>query len=106
MSKKISMILPKWNRIGYIEGEVRYDEHTTYRVRSILFVRDPFLWFRTRKVVEIGDRRVLKERNSTSPHLRDHDMKVRDWLLGGKIDYVSENGSSDPAKIIRLVKHD
>ena len=98
------MKMPKWNRIGYVEGYVNVDETTTLRVRSILFVRDPFLWFRTRKVVEIGDRRILKLNDWTSSSVRTHDMKVRDWLIGGKIDYVSENGSSEPAKIIRLVK--
>ena len=98
------MILPKWNRIGYVEGSVNVNETTTLKVRSIMFVRDPFLWFRTRKVVEIGDRRILKLNDWTSSSVRTHDMKVRDWLIGGKIDYVSENGSSEPAKIIRLVK--
>lgn len=98
------MILPKWNRIGYVEGAANVNETTTLKVRSILFVRDPFLWFRTRKVVEIGDRKILQSNHWTSPSVRTHDMRVRDWLLGGKIDYVSENGSSEPAKIIRLVK--
>jgi hypothetical protein len=98
------MILPKWNRIGYVEGSVNVNDNTTLRVRSILFVRDPFLWFRTRKVVEIGDRRILKLNEWTSSSIRNHDMQVRDWLLGGKIDYISENGSSEPAKIIKLVK--
>lgn len=98
------MILPKWNRIGYVEGLVNVTETSTLRVRSIMFVRDPFLWFRTRKVVEIGDRKILTQNYWTSLSIRTHDMRVRDWLLGGKIDYVSENGSSEPAKIIKLVK--
>jgi hypothetical protein len=98
------MRIPKWNRIGYVEGVVNVDETTTLRVRSILFVRDPFLWFRTRKVVEIGDRKILQSNYWTSASIRSHDMRVRDWLIGGKIDYVSENGSNEPAKIIRLVK--
>ena len=98
------MRIPKWNRIGYVEGLVNVSETSTLRVRSIMFVRDPFLWFRTRKVVEIGDRKTLKDNYWTSASIRNHDMRVRDWLLGGKIDYVSENGSSEPAKIIKLVK--
>ena len=98
------MILPKWNRIGYVEGYVNVSETSTLRVRSIMFVRDPFLWFRTRKVVEIGDRKNLTLNGWTSSSIRSHDMMVRDWLLGGKIDYVSENGSGEPAKIIKLVK--
>jgi hypothetical protein len=94
----------KWHRIGYVEGVAQVNETTTLKVRSILFVRDPFLWFRTRKVVEIGDRKILKDKYWTSASVRSHDMQVRDWLIGGKIDYVSENGTSKPAKIIRLVK--
>lgn len=98
------MTLPKCNRIGYVGGAVNVTETSTFRVRSIMFVRDPFLWFRTRKVVEIGDRKTLTLNNRTSDSIRWHDMRVRDWLLGGKIDYVSKNGSSEPAKIIKLVK--
>jgi hypothetical protein len=94
----------KWHRIGYVEGVTQVNETTTLKVRSILFVRNPFLWFRTRKVVEIGDRKILKDNYWTSASVRSHDMRVRDWLFGGKIDYVSENGTSEPAKIIRLVK--
>lgn len=98
------MKIPKWNRIGYVEGAVNISETSTLRVRSIMFVRDPFLWFRTRKVVEIGDRKSLTLNGWTSESIRWHDMQVKNWLLGGKIDYVSENGSSEPAKIIKLVK--
>ena len=98
------MILPKWNRIGYVEGLVNVNETTTLRVRSIMFVRDPFLWFRTRKVVEIGDRKILTQNYWTSSSIRTHDMLVRDWLLGGKIDYVSENGTGRPGEVIKLVK--
>ena len=98
------MKMPKWNRIGYVEGHVNVSETSTLRVRSIMFVRDPFLWFRTRKVVEIGDRKNLKLNDWTSSSVRTHDMKVRDWLIGGKIDYVSENGTARPGEVIKLVK--
>lgn len=98
------MRIPKWNRIGYVEGFVNVNETTTLQIRSIMFVRDPFLWFRTRKVVEIGDRKTLKDNYWTSASVRSHDMRVRDWLLGGKIDYVSENGTTRPGEVIKLVK--
>jgi hypothetical protein len=93
----------KWNRIGYIEGHVKVND-SLFTVKSILFVRDPFLWFKTRKVVEIGDRKILKENGWNSESIRVRDMKVRDWLLGARIQYVSENGTNKPADIIKLVK--
>lgn len=99
----IKCVKNNWNRIGYIEGKVSKDE-ISYKVKTILFVRDPFLWLRTRKAVEIGDRKIIEKLQWSSAHLRDHDMQVKNWLLGGKINYVSENGTSKPAEIIKLVK--
>ena len=49
------MALPKWNRIGYVEGRIEVGETTILIAQSIMYVRDPFLWLKTRKVVEIGD---------------------------------------------------
>lgn len=95
---------PKWNRIGYVEGSVKVNGKSTLRVRSIMFVRDPFLWFRTRKVVEIGDREILNLYNYSSASTREHDINIKNWLLGGEIEYVSENGTAQPAEIIKLVK--
>lgn len=92
----------KWHRIGYIEGRIKVDETSILTARSILYVRDPFLWFKTRKVVEIGD--VDQMRSLSSTHYREYQLNVENWLLGGKIDYVSDNGTSEPAKIIRLIK--
>lgn len=94
----------KWNRIGYVEGVIRFDDNRSLKVKSIMFVREPFLWFKTRKVVEIGERNVMRYNNFSSESVRAHDRAVKDWLLGGKINYVSENGSNKPAEIIKLVK--
>lgn len=94
----------RWHRIGYVEGHVKYSEETLLISRSILYVREPFLWFKTRKVVEIGDHKIIKDLETTSAHHRKYKLKVRNWLLGGKIDYISENGTNEPCKIIRLVK--
>ena len=94
----------KWHRIGFVEGRVEVNETTTLVAQSIMYVRDPFLWFKTRKVVEIGDAKLIKKVNLNSTHHRQYKMNVENWLLGGKIDYVSDNGTSEPAKIIKLVK--
>lgn len=94
----------KWHRIGYTEGQIKVNETTTLVAQSVMYVRDPFLWFKTRKVVEIGDAKLIRKLDMNSPHHRQYKMDVQNWLLGGKIDYTSENGSSNPAKIIRLVK--
>jgi hypothetical protein len=98
------MILPKWNRIGYVEGRIEVDERTILIAQSIMHVRDPFLWLETRKVVEIGDAKIIKSLRVNSPHHRQYKMNVENWLLGGKINYVSENGTSRPAEVIKLVK--
>lgn len=94
----------KWHRIGYIEGKIKVDETAILTARSILYVRDPFLWFKTRKVVEIGDVEQIRSIYYSSTHYREYQLNVENWLLGGKIDYVSDNGTSEPAKIIRLIK--
>jgi len=94
----------KWHRIGYVEGSIQFSKSTQLIARSILYVRDPFLWFKTRKAVEIGDAKLIKKLDTNSPHHRQYKMNVENWLLGGKIDYVSENGTSKPSKIIKLVK--
>ena len=94
----------KWHRIGYVEGRLAVNETITLVAQSIMYVRDPFLWFKTRKVVEIGDAKLIKSLGMNSPHHRQYKMNVENWLLGGKIDYVSENGTRNPAKIIKLVK--
>ena len=93
----------KWHRIGYIEGTVRMSETATFTARSILYVREPFLWFRTRKTVEIGDFKAI-ENGLKSEHYRQYKRDRDDWLLGGKINYVSDNGTDKPAEIIKLVK--
>lgn len=96
----------KWHRIGYIEGCVKLskDAQTPLNVKGILYVRDPFLWFSTRKVVEIGDIDIIKRIGITSANYRFYKQCKEDWLMGGKIPYMSENGTSHPAKIIKLVK--
>jgi hypothetical protein len=94
----------KWHRIGYVEGSIQFSESTLLTARSILYVRDPFLCFKTRKAVEIGDYKTIKNLQTNSQSHREYKLKVDNWLLGGKIDYVSENSTSEPAKIIRLVK--
>jgi hypothetical protein len=94
----------KWHRIGYTEGHVKITEQSTLVAKSILYVRDPFLWFKTRKAVYIGDYKEIEGRVTASPHYRKYKMDVEDWLMGGKIDYVSENGTNRPADIIKLVK--
>lgn len=96
----------KWTRIGYIEGRVKFSDTTTYVEHSILYVREPFLWFKTRKAVKIGDYNEIKYGNYTSQHYREYKRAVEDWLLGGKIDYVSDNGTNNPAEVIKLVKKD
>lgn len=98
------MALPKWNRIGYVEGRIEVGETTILIAQSIMYVRDPFLWLKTRKVVEIGDAKIIKSLGFNSPHHRQYKMNVENWLLGGKINYVSENGTSRPAEVIKLVK--
>lgn len=94
----------KWHRIGYIEGSVKLTEHSTLVAKSILYVREPFLLFKTRKAKEIGDYKEIESLKITSPHYRKYKMDVKDWLMGGKIEYVSENGTNRPADIIRLAK--
>lgn len=94
----------KWHRIGWIEGRIEMDEYTTLKERAVLYVRDPFLWFKTRKVVFIGDDKTIRLGGYKSAQYRKYRIDVDDWLLGGKIDYVSENGTPNPAKIIKLVK--
>lgn len=94
----------KWKRIGYVDGKVKLSENSTLTSRSIMFVREPFLWFKTRKVVVVGDENEIISGTTTSPHYRAYKMKVQDWLNGGKIEYISDNGTSEPAKIIKLVK--
>jgi hypothetical protein len=98
------MALPKWNRIGYVEGRIEVGETTILIAQSIMYVRDPFLWLKTRKVVEIGDAKTIELLGLNSPHHRKYKMNVENWLLGGKINYVSENGTSRPAEVIKLVK--
>ena len=98
------MKIPKWNRIGYVEGRIEVYETTTLVAQSIMYVRDPFLWLETRKVVEIGDAKIIKSLRVNSPHYRQYKLNVENWLLGGKINYVSENGTSRPAEVIKLVK--
>ena len=93
----------RWHRIGYVEGRVKRDETCTLTARSVLFVREPFLWFKTRKAVEIGDHKTIKCLVITSPSLRQYRKDVADWLLGGNIQYVSDNGTNRPAEIVRLV---
>lgn len=94
----------KWHRIGYTEGHVTInDDNVRLVARSIMYVRAPFLWFRTRKVKEIGDIERIKIIGA-SPHYRNYKLDVQNWLLGGKIPYVSENGTNRPADIIKLVK--
>jgi hypothetical protein len=93
----------KWHRIGYTEGRIKLLDCTLVS-RSIMYVREPFLWFKTRKIIEVGDHKDIKEFNLMSPHYRNYRIDVENWLLDGKIDYVSENGLSNPAKIIKLVK--
>jgi hypothetical protein len=94
----------KWHRIGYVQGRIKVSEDTMLTAKSILYVREPVLWLKTRKTVEIGDAKIIKSLGYESQHHRLYKMNIKDWLLGGKIDYVSENGTSEPAKIIRLVK--
>lgn len=96
----------KWKRIGYVDGKLKLSENSTLTSRSIMFVREPFLWFKTRKVVVIGDEKAINSNSTTSPHYRAYKMDVQDWLNGGKIDYISDNGTSEPAKIIKLVKNE
>lgn len=60
----------KWNRIGYVEGVIRFEDSRSLKVKSIMFVREPFLWFKTRKVVEIGEREVMKYKNLSSESYR------------------------------------
>ena len=43
------MKMPKWNRIGYVEGYVNVDETTTLRVRSILFVLHTYIYVDPKK---------------------------------------------------------
>jgi hypothetical protein len=94
----------KWERIGYIEGQVQYNETTLLVAKSILFVRKPFLWFKTRKVVAIGEDEQIEMLNITSASHRKYKRDISDWLLSGKIEYVSDAGTNGPAKIIKLVK--
>ena len=94
----------KWHRIGYIEGHVRPKENQEpYIACSVLYVREPFLWFRTRKTVEIGDAAFIRRSRRSSPHYRAYCRDKEYWLLGGKIDYISENGTNTPGEVIRLV---
>ena len=92
------------HRIGFVEAHVKISEKTILISRSVLYVREPFLWFKTRKVVEIGDYKAIEDLELNSPHYRQYKLKVRDWLLGGKIDYISKNGTNKPCEIVRLVK--
>lgn len=92
----------KWNRIGYTEGKLKWNDRM-FIARAILYVRPPFLWFETRKVVYIGDYKRI-QLLGTSEHCRTFELSVDDWLRGGKIDYVSESGNGRSGEIIRLVK--
>jgi hypothetical protein len=66
----------KWHRIGYVEGRIEVNESTILTARSIMYVRDPFLWFKTRKVVEIGDAKLIKKLNMNSSHYRHYKREV------------------------------
>lgn len=94
----------KWTRIGYIDGRIRKSESELLTARSILYVRPPFLWFKTRKTVEVGDHDLIKFHDIDSTNHRQYKMQIADWLRGGKIDYISDNGTAKPADIIKLVK--
>jgi hypothetical protein len=95
-----------WNRIGYIEGKIQYTEKELLISRSILLTREPFLWFKTRKVIEIGDNKTIILLGINSPHHREYKLKVNDWLLGGTIEYTSDTKFTGPNKILKLVKND
>lgn len=93
----------RWVRIGYTEGRIIHKNDYTLTSRAVMYVRKPFLWFSTRKVVYIGDEYLIQRLDNTSEHYRRYKMDVRDWLLGGKINYISDNGTDKPAEIIKLV---
>lgn len=95
----------KWTRIGYTDGRVKVND-TVYTARAIMYIRPPFLWFKTRKVEYIGDYNLIIRSIGTSEHFRKFDLSVGYWLRGGKIDYVSDSGNGSPGEIIRLVKSD
>ena len=97
----------RWRRVGYLDGHVyRPDRQRLYVARSILYEREPFLWFKTRKAEEIWDNYIILGMGKTSEHHREYKRNVQDWLLGGKIEYVRENGTGEPAKILKLVRND
>ena len=97
----------RWRRVGHLEGKLCLtDSWTLYVARSILYEREPFLWFKTRKAKEIWDNYIILGMGKTSEHHREYERNVEDWLLGGKIEYVRENGTGEPAKILKLVRND
>ena len=99
----------RWRRVGYLDGRIRMSASQTrgeelFVARSILYEREPFLWFKTRKAKEIGDNKAISDRGCSSAHHNEYKRNVEDWLLGGKIEYVRENGTGEPAKVLRLVR--
>ena len=90
-----------WKRIGYIEGLIQYSEQTTFVERAVLYEREPFLWFKTRRAKIIGDNKIIAAKNVLSPHYRDYKLKLDDWLLGGSLDDIQKE--EPKGEVIRLV---
>lgn len=65
---------------------------------------DKLLWDYEVQEVEYCGKVTYQVEGEISPHYRDYKMRVYSWLMGGKIDYVSENVSNEVSNVIRLVK--
>lgn len=82
----------KWARVGYITGRVSFDKgRRHYTGVTILYAREPFLWFKTRKVKQTDSHDVIKGSNTGSQTFRDYQLRVEMWLNGFDIDYISDN---------------
>jgi len=105
----------RWNLVGYIEGSVRVaNSHATDEVgtatimlhrRAILFERNPFLWFKTRKLEEAGDCNLIVLNRYSSESLRNYERKKQEWLVGVAVDYrLHTSPVRYSNNVIRLVK--